>query len=145
MYIIFPELIIGTVQCILYSFCLLQLYRVLTIGHSWYFNAGKLYLKTNSYILPNGSYVPREVTVTVNSMDPLPLVTITCITYGGPATIVTWTRDSEVIEGGITVLESGASARYRHTLYNATEGVYTCTVWNNKPSVVTAEVNVAGT
>ena len=106
-----------------------------------YFDTGNLQLEVNSYI---GSYVPREVTVTVLSVDPL-LVTLTCITTGGPATNVTWTRDSEEIEGGITVLESGASARYRHTLYNATEGVYNCTVWNNKPSVVTAEVNVAGT
>ena len=107
------------------------------------FNAGNLRLERN-YIVLNGYYVPREVTVTVNSMDPL-LVSLTCITYGGPATNVTWTRDSEEIEGGVTVLESGRSSRYRHTLNNTTEGVYTCTVWNNKPSVVTAEVNVAGT
>ena len=109
------------------------------MGHSWYFNAGYLYLQ-RTY----GSFVPREVTVTVHSMDPL-LVTLTYFTAGGPATNVTWTRDSEEIEGGVTVLESGASSRYRHTLYNVTKGVYNCTVWNNKPSVVTAEVNVAGT
>ena len=88
--------------------------------------------------------MPREVRVTVHSMDPL-IVTIIFITTGGPATIVTWTRDSEEIEGGVTVLVDNYRSEYRHTLYNTTEGVYTCKVWNNKPSVVTAEVNVAGT
>ena len=81
--------------------------------------------------------------VTIHSIDPL-LVTLTCVTTGGPATNVTWTRDSEEIEGGVTVLESGNNAEYRHTLYNATEGVYTCTVRNDKPSQVTAEVNLPG-
>ena len=81
--------------------------------------------------------------VTIHSSDPL-LATLTCITTGGPATNVIWTRNSEEIEGGITVLESGYSV-YTHTLYNATEGVYNCTVWNNKPSKVTGEVNLAGT
>ena len=81
--------------------------------------------------------------VTVHSIDPL-LVTLTCFTTHGPATNVTWTRDSEEIDGGLTVLESGSNARYSHTLYNATEGVYNCTVQNDKPSEVTAEVNLAG-
>ena len=79
----------------------------------------------------------------MHSNDPL-LVTLTCITTGGPATNVNWTRDSEEIEGGVTVLESGYNARYKHTLYNATEGFYICTVWNNKPSTVRVGVNVAG-
>ena len=112
----------------------------------WYFNAGDLHLTRQSqYILVNNNYiyVSRAMRVTIHSSDPL-LVTLTCITTGGPATNVIWTRDAEEIEGGITVLESGYSARYSHTLHNATEGVYNCTVWNDKPSRVTAELNLAG-
>ena len=82
--------------------------------------------------------------VTIHSSDPL-LATLTCTTTGGPATKVIWSRDSEEIEGGITVLQSGYSDRYTHTLHNATEGVYNCTVWNNKPSIVTGEVDLTGT
>ena len=114
--------------------------------HVWYFNTGDLRLTRQSqYIIVNGNYVykTRAMRVTIQSSDPL-LMTLTCITTGGPATNVIWSRNSEEIEGGITVLESGYSDRYRHTLYNATEGVYNCTVWNDKPSQVTAEANLAG-
>ena len=113
----------------------------------WYFNAGDLRLTQQSqYIIVNGNYVyiTRAMRVTIHSRDPL-LMTLTCVTNGGPATNVIWSRNSEEIEGGVTVLERSYSDRYTHTFYNVTEGVYNCTVWNNKPSKVTAEANLTGT
>ena len=68
--------------------------------------------------------------------------TLTCISTGGPATTVTWTRDSVAItEGNETVLDDPVTAQYTHTL-TVTEGLgglYTCTVANNKPSSDSAD------
>ena len=63
--------------------------------------------------------------------------TLTCISTGGPATTVTWTRDSTTVtEGTETVLNDPVTARYTHTLTvtGILPGLYTCTVANNKPS-----------
>ena len=63
--------------------------------------------------------------------------TLTCISTGGPATTVIWTRDfTTVTEGTETVLNDPVTAQYTHTL-TVTErlpGLYRCTVTNNKPS-----------
>ena len=76
-----------------------------------------------------------------------PQFTLTCISTGGPATTVTWTRDSgEVVGDTETVLNDLVTARYTHTL-NVTErlvGLYTCTVTNNKPSTASATITVQG-
>ena len=74
-----------------------------------------------------------------------PHFTLTCISTGGPATTVTWTRDSEVINGS-TVLDNAVTAQYTHTLTvtGRTEGLYRCSVSNSKPSSATAEINVTG-
>ena len=73
--------------------------------------------------------------------------TLTCISTGGPAANVTWTRDSlTVAEGNETVLDDPVTAHYTHTL-NVTGrlgGLYTCTVANNKPSNDSANFNVQG-
>ena len=45
-----------------------------------------------------------------------PQFTLTCISTGGPATTVTWTRDSEEISGGMTVLDNATTAQYTHTV-----------------------------
>ena len=75
--------------------------------------------------------------------------TLTCISTGGPATTVTWTRDSVTVtdsEGNGTVLDDPVTAQYTHTLTGNTElGLYTCTVNNSKPSVASASLNVQGT
>jgi hypothetical protein len=59
---------------------------------------------------------------------------LTCISTGGPATTVTWTRDSvPVTEGTESMLDDPVSAQYTHTL-NVTgrqRGLYTCAVSNN--------------
>ena len=74
-----------------------------------------------------------------------PQFTLTCISTGGPATTVTWTRDSvPVTEGTETVLDDPVTAQYTHTL-NVTgrqAGLYTCTVANCKPSEASAELHV---
>ena len=72
---------------------------------------------------------------------------LTCISFGGPATTVTWTRDSVTItEGNETVLNNPVTAQYTHTL-TMTErlgGLYTCTVSNNKPSSDSSSLMVKG-
>ena len=68
-------------------------------------------------------------------------MTLTCISTGGPATTVTWTRDSiTVTEGTETVLNDLVTAQYTHTLTVTTGGEYTCTVSNNKPSSDSASI-----
>ena len=73
-------------------------------------------------------------------------LTLTCISTGGPATTVTWTRDSTttVTEGTETVLDDPETAQYTHTLTVTTGGEYTCTVKNNKPSSDSATITIGG-
>ena len=73
--------------------------------------------------------------------------TLTCISTGGPATTVTWTRDSTTVtEGTETVLNDPVTAQYTHTLTvtgRLMTGLYTCTVIN-KVSHDSAQLNVQG-
>ena len=74
-----------------------------------------------------------------------PQFTLTCISTGGPATTVTWTRDSvNVTEGIMTVLGNRTTSQYTHTLTvtGRLGGLYTCAVANNKPSENSAQLNV---
>ena len=76
--------------------------------------------------------------------------TLTCISTGGPATTVTWTRDSvTVTEGTETVLDNRETSQYTHTLTvtGREEGDYTCTVTNNRLSsnMASAQLTVQGT
>ena len=73
--------------------------------------------------------------------------TLTCISTGGPATTVTWTRDSDAVtEGTETVLDDRVTAQYTHTLTatGTLGGLYTCTVANDKPSQKSAQLKVQG-
>ena len=68
-----------------------------------------------------------------------PQFILTCISTGGPATNVTWTRDSvTVTDGNKTVLDNRTTSQYTHTLTvtggSGMGGPYTCTVSNNRPS-----------
>ena len=79
------------------------------------------------------------MTFTVNSdlNGPNPQFTLTCISTGGPATTVTWTRDSKEVVGDTeTVMNDAVHAQYTHTLAvtGRLGGIYTCTVANYKPS-----------
>ena len=83
--------------------------------------------------------IPDGMTFTVNydRNGNSPQFTLTCISTGGPATTVTWTRDSvTVTEGKETVLDNRATSQYTHTLTvtGRLGGLYTCTVANNRPS-----------
>ena len=71
------------------------------------------------------------------------LRTLTCISTGGPATTVTWTRDSTTVtEGNKTVLNDPVTANYIHTLTVSIGGEYECTVANNKPSSASATITL---
>ena len=76
-----------------------------------------------------------------------PQFTLTCISTGGPATTVTWTRDSvTVTDGNETMLDNPVTAQYTHTLTEKeTMGQsYTCTVSNNKPSSMSQSITIQG-
>ena len=73
-----------------------------------------------------------------------PQFTLTCISTGGPATTVIWTRDNATItEGTETVLDDPVTAQYTHTLTATGRlgGLYTCIVANEKPSEAIASFN----
>ena len=73
----------------------------------------------------------------MNNNGASPQFTLTCISTGGPATTVTWTRDSTTVtEGTETVLDDPVTAQYTHTLTvtGRLPGLYNCTVENYKPS-----------
>ena len=78
---------------------------------------------------------------------PTPQFTLTCISTGGPATTVTWTRDSTTVtEGTETVLDDPETAQYTHTLtvIGNHSGLYMCSVTNNKPSHDSASILCIG-
>ena len=76
----------------------------------------------------------------------MPQFTLTCTSTGGPATTVTWTRDSETVSGGMTVFNNVVTAQYTHTLTvtGRLGGQYQCNVTNNKPSEAAANFTVQG-
>ena len=80
-----------------------------------------------------------------------PQFTLTCISTGGPATTVTWTRDSTTAMGdAVTVFNftnDAETATYTHTLTvtGRLGGDYQCTVSNVKPSSDSASFRIQGT
>ena len=89
--------------------------------------------------------IPSGMTLTVGAdlNGTSPQFTLTCISTGGPATTVTWTRDSGSVVGDeMTVLDNATTAQYTHTLTvtGRLGGLYTCTVSNNKPSMASAQL-----
>ena len=78
-----------------------------------------------------------------------PQFTLTCISTGGPATTVTWTRGSIPANGDVMTVFNGntTAPQYTHTLTVTRRlgGNYTCTVSNDKPSSASASYNVPGT
>ena len=90
--------------------------------------------------------IPGDVFVESDLNGASPQFILTCISTGGPATTVTWTRDNVNIIGehNETVLNDPVTAQYIHTLTVTTEGEYTCTVANNKPSTASASITLQG-
>ena len=76
-----------------------------------------------------------------------PQFTLTCISTGGPATTVTWTRDSQTAVGERTSeVVNGVTAQYTHTLTvtGRLGGLYTYTVANNVAAEVSSKLHVKG-
>ena len=71
---------------------------------------------------------------------------LTCISTGGPATTVTWTRDSVTVTERAVTHYYTSNQEYAHTLTvtGRLEGLYTCTVANDKPSSDSANITVQG-
>ena len=86
-------------------------------------------------------------TVNSNVSRESPQFTLTCTSTGGPATTVTWTRDSKAVSGGMTVLDDPVIAQYTHTLTvtGRLGGQYQCNVSNSKPSQNSTSFTVKGT
>lgn len=100
-------------------------------------------------LFPGGVSISSSMRFTVTSdlSGCSPQFTLTCISTGGPATTVTWTRDSTTItEGATTELVNRETAQYIHTLTvtGRMEGYYECTVANNKPSRDSQQLHVLG-
>ena len=76
-----------------------------------------------------------------------PQFTLACISTGGPATTVTWTRESDTVTEGTETVLDPVTAQYNHTLTvtGRLEGLYICTVANDKPSQDSAQLYVEGT
>ena len=76
-----------------------------------------------------------------------PQFTLTCISTGGPATTVSWTRDSATAMGDeMTVFNNVTTAQYTHTLTvtGRLGGLYQCNVSNSKPSHAVASLIMNG-
>ena len=71
---------------------------------------------------------------------------LTCISTGGPATTVTWTRDSVTVTEGTGTHYDTSAHEYTHTLTvtGRLPGLYTCTVANDKPSSDSDSITVQG-
>ena len=89
------------------------------------------------------------------TLEPNFMFTLTCISTGGPATTVTWTRDSVTVTGTQrSHVQNTVTAQYTHTLtthYNHTlietrrlEGPYKCSVMNAVSSANSPELHVHG-
>ena len=113
-----------------------------------------IYIYTFSYVIHMLSLlgdviIPGDVTLTVDSdIRASHQFSLTCISTGGPATTVTWARDSTTAMGDeMTVLDNATTAQYTHTLTvtGRLGGLYQCTVSNAKPSSDSASLTVQGT
>ena len=104
------------------------------------------YYLYNEYTITDGS--GGDVTISGDVTYDPGTQTLTCISTGGPATTVSWTRDSTPVTEGTTemVLNDPVTAQYTHTLTltGRLPGLYTCTVANIKPSSTSASITVGG-
>ena len=99
------------------------------------------------YVVGSIMILPIKLSVDSDLNGANPQFTLTCISTGGPATTVTWTRHSSIItEGNETVLDNSVTAQYTHTLTvtGRLGGLYICTVANNKPCSFSASITVQG-
>ena len=86
-------------------------------------------------------------TLTSDLNEASPQFTLTCISTGGPATTVTWTRGSQTAVGEKrSEVVNGVTAQYTHTLTvtGRLGGLYTCTVTNEVTPEVSSKLHVKG-
>ena len=103
-----------------------------------------LSLVSSGFLITGDIVISGELTVN-SGLGASPQFTLTCISTGGPAINVTWTRDSELVtQGTKTMLVNYSTARYIHSLIVTTGGEYSCSVTNTKPSSATASLTVKG-
>ena len=92
--------------------------------------------------------ISGDITLSIDS-GASPQFTLTCTSTGGPATTVTWTRNSQTAVGDtVTTLINAVSAEYANTLTvtGRLGGLYTCTVTNEvTPAPPSASITVQGT
>ena len=71
---------------------------------------------------------------------------LTCVSTGGPATTVTWTRDNVTITDGTENQYNTGTGVSTHnlTVTERLQGLYTCTVANVRLSNDSASINVQG-
>ena len=71
---------------------------------------------------------------------------LTCISTGGPATYVTWTRDNVTITEVTETNYDTYGGNYTNilTVTERLDGLYTCTVANDRPSTASATITVQG-
>ena len=76
-----------------------------------------------------------------------PQFTLSCNSTDGPATSVIWTRGSDTVGKGTTVLNDAVTAHYTHTLTvtGRLGGVYVCTVSNSISTTASSGQNIEGT
>ena len=101
---------------------------------------------TTYYIISFVGDITLSDTIEFTSIDEDQFI-LTCISTGGPATTVTWTRDSVTITAVTeTTLDNSITAQYTHTLTvtGRLGGLYTCNVSNNKPSNDSSSLRVKG-
>ena len=99
-------------------------------GKSVFLNAGTILFVYSGHLVLSG-----DITFILHNDNSFIL---TCISTGGPATTVTWTRDSTTVtQGTQTVLNGGVTAQYTHTLTDRTAGLYTCLITNDVSNVST--------
>ena len=93
--------------------------------------------------------ISDKMVFTLNSdlSEPSPQFNLTCISTGGPATTVTWTRNMEIVTKGTkTVLVNGTTAEFNHTLTvtGRLGGHYVCTVSNEVSPEKSTDLYVQG-
>ena len=105
------------------------------------------YIRSSIIIFVGDITLPDTIEFTSIDGDSTPQFTLTSLSTSGPATTVTWTRDSVLMtEGTETTLDNNITAQYTHTLTMTGRlgGLYTCTVANNKPSNDSSSLRVKG-
>ena len=91
---------------------------------------------------------PLQLSLTSALTADPPVFTLTCVSTGGPATTVTWTRDGAAATGGTFQTVMNLTAITYHSILTVTgrlPGNYQCSVTNDRTAPpATASLTVAG-